>query len=230
MAALGLVLVHSPLLGVFCWQNVAVHLRAVGYDTIVPDFVPVLLKHPPFYPKIADVIAQAADSLSGEIVLVGHSGAGALLPVVARAIGRKVRGALFVDAILPHPRKTWFDTVPPDFAARVRALSSNGFLPPWHEWWPLQVMAGLLPDDMERKNFAQKLERRPLAYFDEMAPDIDLPALVQCRYLQLSPAYEVEAEMARGLGWSVDYCPLGHLAMLTDAINLGDCIQHAARS
>jgi hypothetical protein len=226
MAAPGLVLVHSPLLGAFCWQKVAARLCADGYVVIVADFASVLFEQPPFYPKIARAIAKDAEEASGDIVLVGHSGAGALLPIIAMTIGRRVRGLLFVDAILPHPGKAWLDTVPPDFATRLKALSSDGFLPPWHEWWPSEVMARLVPDRAVRKNFVGNLDRQPLEYFAEIAPEVELSALVKCGYLQLSSAYETEAATVRSLGWPVDYCPLGHLAMVTDPDSLA---RHIAR-
>ena len=45
------------------------------------------------------------------LVLVGHSGADALLPSVAAACDAAVAAAVFVDAILPHPGASWFDGV-----------------------------------------------------------------------------------------------------------------------
>jgi pimeloyl-ACP methyl ester carboxylesterase len=228
MAELGLILVHSPLLGAFSWRDVASRLRADGYTAIVPDFTPVMLKQPPLYRKIADSIAMEVESLQGNIVLVGHSGAGALLPVVAAAVGRRARGLMFVDAILPHPGKTWFDTVPADLTMRLKAQAAEGFLPPWHEWWPPQVMARLLPDDVLRMNFVEKLRRRPLAYFNEKALDVEVPRSMACGYLQLSSAYEAEAIQARAAGWSVDHYPLGHLAMVTDAGAVASLIQDFA--
>jgi pimeloyl-ACP methyl ester carboxylesterase len=225
MAAPGLVLVHSPLLGAFSWRDVASRLGAEGYAVVVPDFAPVLREQSPFYPKIARAIANDAERLQGDVVLVGHSGAGALLPVIANRIGQRVRGLLFVDAMLPHPGKAWLDTVPPDFGTRVKASSTNGLLPPWHEWWPPQVMAGLLPDEVERERFFRTLNRQPLAYFAEVAPPVEPPLTARAAYLRLSAAYETEAEQAGALGWPVEYEPLGHLAMVTDAGALARHIQ-----
>jgi hypothetical protein len=53
------------------------------------------------------------------VVLAGHSGAGALLPAIVDEIAAggdaadvAVHCAIFVDAILPHPGQTWFETAP----------------------------------------------------------------------------------------------------------------------
>jgi pimeloyl-ACP methyl ester carboxylesterase len=225
MAEPGLVLVHSPLLGAFSWQGVASRLRAGGHRVIAPDFSQALLEASPLYPKIARAIAKDVEELPGDIVLIGHSGAGALLPSIAAAVGPRVRGILFVDAVLPHPGMSWLNTVPPDFATRVRELSSDGFLPPWHEWWPPHVIAHLLPDGVQRTTFMENLDRRPFAYFDEKTPDIEIPATARCAYLQLSPGYETEAERSRELGWPVESRSLGHLAMVTEAAKLARHIQ-----
>ena len=226
MAEPGLVLVHSPLLGAFSWRDVASRLRTAGGHVIAPDFSHALLEASPLYPKIAGAIAKDVEELPGDIVLIGHSGAGALLPSVAAAVGPRVRGFLFVDAILPEfPGMSWLDTVPTDFATRVRELSSDGFLPPWHEWWPSHVIAHLLPDNVQRTAFIENLDRRPFAYFDEKTPDIELPTTARCAYLQLSPGYETEAKRAQASGWPVDSCSLGHLAMVTEAAELARRIQ-----
>jgi pimeloyl-ACP methyl ester carboxylesterase len=227
MAEPGLVLVHSPLLGAFSWRDVASRLRTAGHRVVTPDFSQALLEASPFYPKIARAIAKDVEEFPDDIVLIGHSGAGALLPSIAAAVGPRVRGLLFVDAVLPHPGMSWLDTVPTDFATRVRELSSDGFLPPWHEWWPPHVIAHLLPDDFQRTAFIENLDRRPFAYFDEKTPDIEIPAAARCAYLQLSPGYETEAKRAQASGWPVDSCTLGHLAMVTEAAKLVRRVQNS---
>ena len=67
----------------------------------------------PYYPKYAMAAAAAVDGTSDPVVVVGHSAAGALLPAIAEAVGDRTRGAVFVDAMLPQPGRSWFDTAPP---------------------------------------------------------------------------------------------------------------------
>jgi hypothetical protein len=48
-------------------------------------------------------------------ILVGHSGAGPLLAAMGESLGC-VEGYVFVDAGLPHPGRSWFDSAPPELA------------------------------------------------------------------------------------------------------------------
>jgi hypothetical protein len=88
----------------------------------------------------AEVIARSA---SGQpAILIGHSGAGALL-AAAGAIIDQVRGYIFVDAGLPIPGQTWMETVPPDRAAQLPEMADDqGWLPPWPQWWGDETWPG----------------------------------------------------------------------------------------
>ncbi|WP_206314232.1 alpha/beta fold hydrolase [Streptomyces coryli] len=225
-----LVLVHSPLVGASTWEPVAEVLRGRGYGVTVPSLAPV--EGGPYYPRLA---ARAADEVAGgeRVVLVGHSGAGALLPAVAeaaRARGAAVAGAVYVDALLPHPGRAWFATVPPELAARLRELARDGVLPPWDTWFPPGTVEALLPDPAVRARFSAELPRVPLAYFAEPAPPA--PALPPARtaYLQLSEAYEPQAAAAEREGWRVARIAADHLAVLTAADEVGGELAELVRS
>ncbi|WP_407925052.1 alpha/beta fold hydrolase [Amycolatopsis pittospori] len=107
-----LLLVHSPLVGPLTWESTATCLRDEGWSVVVPSLTAVVEDGPPYYRKFAESAARALDS-GGPVVLVGHSGAGALLPVIAEVAGDDVRGAVFVDALLPHPGRAAGSTPPP---------------------------------------------------------------------------------------------------------------------
>jgi hypothetical protein len=101
------VLIPSPFLGPGSWANVASCLSVA----IVADYTAMLGRSGDFYRAVAETIA--AQVAGRDCILVGHSGAGAMLPLVAEAIGRSVRCAVFADALLPHPGRSWFDTSRP---------------------------------------------------------------------------------------------------------------------
>ncbi|MFI6731143.1 alpha/beta fold hydrolase [Streptomyces atratus] len=212
-----LVLVHSPLVGASTWQSVARLLRARGHMAVVPSLGGVLADAGPYYARlavtVADDIARRAD---GRIVLVGHSGAGALLPAVAHATAATVVGMVFVDALLPHPGRAWFDTVPTEMRDQLRRLTRQGMLPPWNEWFPPGTIEELLPDPALRGRFCEELPRVPLAYFDEPAPECPAPPPAHSAYLQLSDAYSAEASQAEREGWRVRRRRAHHLAILAE--------------
>jgi hypothetical protein len=148
------------------------------------------------------------------LVLVGHSGAGALLPSVAAACSGVIEAAVFVDAILPHPGATWFDTAPASLREHLRGLATDGWLPPWDQWFPPGTLEPLLPDSAPRGRFLAQLPRLPLAYFEERAPAIP-DRIRRHAYLQLSDAYQEAADVAERRGWPTQRETADHLAMLT---------------
>ena len=202
-----LVLLHSPLTGPGTWAALAPMLRDQGHSVIVPDLTPVLRGSGPFYPKLAETVD--ADGA----VIIAHSGAGALVPAIAER--SSPRGVVFLDALLPHPGKSWFETASPQLEAHLRGLAKDGHLPPWHRWWPKGAMETLLPDAAQYEAFTRELAALPLAYFEESAPAATLA--IPCAYLQLSSGYDAEAERAEANGWPVARLSLHHLAVLTDS-------------
>jgi pimeloyl-ACP methyl ester carboxylesterase len=213
-----LVLVHSPLVGPGTWRALAPLLEARGYQVLVPDLRGALRATPPLYFRIGRLIAEAIDGTpgQGEIALIVHSGTGALVPMLTRGNKRVLR-AIFVDALLPHPGKRWFDTAPPELALHLRSQIKGGNLPRWHRWWPRGALEAILPDEAARATFIAELHEVPVAYLEEVAPFGDIPDRAACAYLQLSAACKAEADEAERRGWPVRRLDLNHLAMLTHA-------------
>jgi pimeloyl-ACP methyl ester carboxylesterase len=207
-------LLHSPLLGPLTWQAVAVGLERRGHAASAPAWRPLSTIAEDFYAALADGMAHALAASDGPIVLVGHSGAGALIPALAKRMGEAVAGVIFADAILPHPGRSWFDTAPGDMRDQLRAGARMGELPAWNDWWPPGALERLVPDAALREALIAELEPLPLAYFEEAAPATPLAG--PAAYLQLSGAYDDEGEAAGRYGWPRVRLPLHHLAMLTD--------------
>jgi len=210
-----LLLLHSPLVGPSTWTALAPVLRRRGHAVTVPDLRPALREGPPYYAALTAII-DAAECDNAVAVL--HSGAGALTPLLRRA-----RGAIFVDALLPHPGQSWFDGVPPELGARLRGLAKDGMLPPWHAWWPKGAIERPLPDRALGAAFIAEQEDLPLAYFEEESPD--LAFVLPAAYLQLSDAYTDDAGAAAAQGWPVERLTLNHLSVLTEPAALADAIE-----
>jgi len=208
-----IVLVHSPLLGPFAWESLANSLGNISRQTLCPDLTPCLTKTPPYWDCMVDAVRRS--SRDRPVVLVGHSGAGPLLPALSPAFGL-IEGYVFVDAGLPHPGRSFLGNLPVELAATLRAREDAGWLPPWSEWWPPAVLADLLPDDRQRLAFSERCPRLPFALFEEPMPAAPWWPDAPCGYLRLSPAYADLADEARGLGWPVRELASHHLGMLTD--------------
>jgi hypothetical protein len=222
-----LLFVHSPVVGPSTWIYTAEVLRDSGFGCVVPDLTALATMDPPYYPKYATAAAAAVDEGSGPVVVVGHSAAGALLPAIAEAVGDRTHGAVFVDAMLPQPGRSWFDTAPPGLAAQLRGLADHGLLPPWHEWFPPGLLEALVPDRARRRRLIAEIPRLQVAYFDEPAPPAQFAKSVACAFLRLGPAFDQAADKADRLGWWVARRDWDHLRMLTAPEEVADLIAQA---
>jgi hypothetical protein len=214
MMGLRFVLLHSPLLGPTAWRAVAAELERRGQAVETPAWPPLSSIADDFYATLADGLAARLDGEGGPMLLVAHSGAGPLIPALAARLTAPVAGVILVDAILPHPGYSWFDTAPADMRQRLRAGAQMGELPSWDEWWPPGALERLVPDTTMRDALVAELEPLPLAYFEEAAPSDALAG--PTAYLQLSGAYDGEGVAAGRYGWPLVRLPLHHLAMLTN--------------
>jgi len=209
--------------GPLTWKPVARELEAAGHDVVVPLLAEAVVTGPPYYLKIAQAVAAAinADSVSS-VILVGHSGAGPLLPIMANASEATTVGAIYVDSLLPHPGVSWFDRAPDELAEQMRHIAEDGVLPPWNEWFDAEVVEELLPDPELRGRFVAELPRVPVAFFEETAPEASWSG--PSAYVLLSGAYQEEAAQARARGWPVVEQGAQHLAMLTDPSPMAECL------
>jgi hypothetical protein len=208
-----LALIHSPLVGPMCWRETAEALRALGYPRAETPSACAWEVEPPYYAALAGRIAGELEG--GPWLLVGHSGAGGLMPAIDAALAYRAVAMILVDAILPHPGKAWFETAPPYLAGMLRGRARNGQVPPWPVWFPPPLLAGLLPDADVRAAFADEAKAIPAAYLAELAP-ADIAPSTRCAYLQLSGGYAAEADAVAATGWTVTRLSSHHLAMLTD--------------
>lgn len=211
------------------WELTAAHLRREGQRVVVPSLTAVVEEGPPYYRRFAEAAARALDmdGSHGAVVLVGHSGAGALLPAVAEVVGTDVHGAVFVDALLPHPGNSWFDTAPVQLREQVAGLARAGRLPRWHDWLPSDVLDTLVSDVGLRERFIAELPTMPVAYFEEPAPNAPGWPASRCAYVRLSEAYAGAADEAERQGWWVHRENADHLALLTQPARIAGVIARA---
>ncbi|MGH2687924.1 MAG: alpha/beta fold hydrolase [Actinomycetota bacterium] len=214
MADPAFVLVHSPLAGPSTWAPVAEALAAKGRRAIVPVLRPGEVAGGPFRVQLAEQVAEAVTGV-GSVILVGHSGAGLLLPAIGEELTVEVEGTVFVDATIPA-RTGATPVVAPEFMHAVRQMATEGLVPKWSAWWPEDVMRTLIPDDGLRQMVEDELPSLPLAYFEEVVPTPAGWTAQGCSYLQFSEPYLPTAAEAEARGWPVGRLPGGHLHMLVD--------------
>jgi hypothetical protein len=201
--------------GPLSWTPVAKALRKRGWPVIVPAVPAWADLTQPYYPALTQAIAAQCDA-DARVVLIAHSGAGGLAASVAEVRGSTVEGVIFVDSILPHPGRSWFDTAPAALATPLRSRVADELLPRWDRWFPSEAMARLLPDAAMRETFSAELAAVPEAFCDEPAPACPGWPPARLAYLQLSESYAEEAASAVSAGWIVQRAIIGHLAILAE--------------
>ena len=242
------VLVHSPLTGAAAFGRLPDELRRRGRDVVVvevldDDTAPFAAR---FVARASLQVAAALGSGTGSgsgtrsddgvqrpVVLVGHSGAGYLLPLLAaarRSAGGSVAAYVFLDAGLPPARPSSRHALmraeSPAYADEVEALlDRGGRFPDWDD----ASLRDLVPDDGSRAALVASLRPRGRDFFHEPLPvATDWPD-APCGYLQLSGSYAKPAALARMRGWLVTggvERPGGHLAALVDPCGVADDLEH----
>lgn len=211
------VLVHSPFLGPSSLRPLAAAVQAAGWPVELLD-VRVTVSAPPVHARLAgafaDAMAESGLADRGEpVVLVGHSGAGPLLPAFAGEAELPVTGLVYLDAGLPTPGVSW-RSVAPELYAQLRARSRDDLLPPWQDWFDRDTLVGLVPDPQRLAEFTEDVQRVPLAFLKEPRPTIDWTG--PAGYLLLSDHYQEYAARADAAGWPVRRLDSHHLAPFTD--------------
>ncbi len=163
-------------------------------------------------------------------MLVGHSGAGPLLPSIAEALPAEVAALIFVDASVP-PTSGVAPLVPPGFLERLRAISADGVLPRWSSWFGEETMGALVPDAALRNTIEQGDATPPTCL---LRGGVALPerwAERPCAFLLLTESYRESAADARRRGWPAKEIRGGvqHLAPATDPIAVTDALLALAR-
>lgn len=215
MPAVTTVLVHSPFLGPASLRPLADALAALGHPAVLPDLRPSVVA-PPVHQVLLGAFADAMSEaqLSGPIILIGHSGAGPLLPAFADALEEAVTGLVFLDAGLPTPGRSWRDTAPDGLYADLRGLSRDGQLPRWQRWFDPDPLAELVTDAELRAEIADEAPEVPIAFLKEPRPDLEWTG--PAGYVALSEPYADAADAAQALGWPVRRLDTTHLAPATD--------------
>lgn len=213
-----IVLVHSPLVGPFTWSLVAQQLQADGRDVLVPTLTDTGATPSPYWQQHALSMRQALASVPQErsLVLVGHSGAGALLPALAQASQHLVKAYLFVDAGLPHPNQSRLNEMEasvPEFAQELhKYLAAGERFPNWSD----EDLSEELPDGHIRRQMLAELQPRSLDFFEEVMPDLPGWPAAKSGYLLFTEGYSRFLKQAQSAGWPTRTIQAGHFHMLVD--------------
>jgi hypothetical protein len=217
------VLIHSPHVGPLTWQLVANVLRARGIAVVTPILSHAEEDSTPYWERHAEEVVAAieASGVSEPPVLVGHAGAGPLLPSVRPSIEGDVRGYVFVDSNIPRDGASRLDLLGDDRAATLfRAAASDRLL----LTWSYEELREVIPDDSLRRQFVEELVPIPLPVYEEALPVFEAWPDAPCAYLRLSSVYSGAADEARGWNWPTMELQADHYHMLVDPEGVADAL------
>jgi pimeloyl-ACP methyl ester carboxylesterase len=194
-----------------------------GRRALVPSLVGVADAPPPQWRHCVDEVSEALGDEDDPVLLVGHSGAGPLLPAVADAAPLEVAGLIFVDAALP-PESGAASLAPEELMEQLRGLARDEVLPRWSDWFGDDVMRELVPDEALREDLEREMPRMPLTYFEADVPVPERWSDQPCAFLLLSvEQYGESAEEARRRGWpEAELRGANHLTTATDPVAVVD--------
>jgi hypothetical protein len=214
------VLVHSPLVGPVTWSWVAEELQERGHRVVVPSLKQA--GESGGWQACVGAVAQAVP-VDEPAVVVGHSGAGPLLPVIAERMSPSPTRLVFVDAGVP-PSNGDAPLVLDEFLDSLRSLARGGVLPKWSEWFRAGTMEALVPDPGRRAALWAELPELPLSYFDGRVPMPSEWSRTPGGYILLSDAYRPDAARAASRGWPVIELLGAHLDIVTRPAEVADAI------
>lgn len=209
-------LINSPLLGRLTWSLVAGQLSEQGYQVFEHELIDDAQSALPFWKQEVenfDLVLKATDS---ETLMVGHSGAGALLPMLGQKL--KINGYIFVDAVLLFEPASRLEMLAAENAEMAQAfeghLRAGGHFPNWGD----EQLQALIPDADLRQRLLTDVRPRTLPFFTErIEPPNDWDkSPLPCGYIRLSDSYTYYASQAEARGWPVLRRDSHHFAMLTE--------------
>jgi hypothetical protein len=150
------------------------------------------------------------------LVLVGHSGAGPLLPAIRQAAERDVALYLFVDAGIPVDGASRLELLRaelPEMGATLEQhLQAGGRYPEWRD----EDLIEVIPEENARRHLLEEMQPRDLPFWTEPLPVFAGWPDAACGYLRLSEGYAVPSARARAEGWLHLEVDAGHFHMVVD--------------
>ena len=232
------ILVHGPLIGPFTWVPVAAELRKLGASVVIPALNSPAMREGSYWKHHCDLFAIELANVSmdtREAVLVGHEGAGPLLPKLGEQIDGPAAYVL-VDADLPKDGASLFDMfADEEHIEEFRRAAVEPALPRGRHTphaqrvataetvreWPLDLLRDavtLQPNNMADVNSTVFAGKRPTP-IEVLEEPLPVPASwpdAPVGYLHLSGTYDAAASAAGAEGWPVRALASSHVQMLLD--------------
>jgi hypothetical protein len=212
------VLIHSPLVGPLTWQLIHEEMEKRSVESIVPTLSDFPISTRPYWQQHAESLAKSL-SLTPQnrrIILVAHSGAGPLLPIMRQSIVHSIEAYVFVDAGIPRNAASRIDLMrleDPEWADQFhQSLLLGERFPNWND----DDLKEVIPNAALRRKMIAEINPRSLAFFTEPIPVFANWPDAPCAYIKFSTSYDWDFRQAKQARWLVREVNAGHFHMLVD--------------
>jgi len=234
MSARTFVLVHGAWHGGWCWSKVATILRGRGHAVVTPtqtglgERAHLLSRSIDLDVFVTDIANVLAYEDLDDVVLVGHSFGGNAISGVADRMRGRIRGLVYLDAVILENGESAFGRMPADVvASRTRAAeeSSGGLSIPA----PPPAAFGIV-DEAQASFVQSRLTPHPLATYISPLRLVNqvgngLPATyIVCTDPIYSPL-ETSRSRVETTGWTTIEIRTGHDAMVSAPGRLADMLE-----
>jgi pimeloyl-ACP methyl ester carboxylesterase len=216
------VLVHGAYHGAWCWKDLAKRLRAFGHEVYTPTLTGLgershLMAIRPTLETFVEDVAQVIryEDLT-DVILVGHSFAGAVVSALADRMPDKLSQLVYLDAQVLLSGQAPADNAPPDAIEtyKQRAQASGNLSIPS----PPVENFGIVDPTMAEWVRARVTPHPFQTYFDRLELKHPLGNGLPATYIAVTPLFrntERSREIARAQpGWAYVEIATGHDAML----------------
>lgn len=217
------VLLGGSGLGPWAWERVTPLLEARGFDVVLPQ---LRSTGDDTTPAAEVTLSDWAEDLLGALeassldntVLVAHSFAGYVAAAALERNPRIVGTAIFLDAALPVPNRSWFDVMGPQTKTFMSSLAVNGAIP----FFTLEQLNQIYPghgisrDDWDR--MSAHVVAQPIRTYAQPAITRDMnPEKTHLGYVRCLRTTPPVADIADTThGWTFRTLASGHWPMITD--------------
>jgi pimeloyl-ACP methyl ester carboxylesterase len=228
-------LVHGAWHGAWCWERLTPLLQRAGHAVVAMDLP--IDDNTASFDTYADVACAAVDGCSDDLILVGHSYGGMVIPLVAAR--RPARHLVFVCALVPYVGRSLDDQLreePGTFNAAVfegfRLDAESRYV-----WVDDDLARAFMYADCDKATSSAAIKRlRPHSPFPNSLqcslaefPDVPCTSVICSEDLCLGP--ERARRVARDrIGAEIIELPGSHAPFLSRPQTLADVLLHFAET
>jgi len=226
------VLIHGALHGAWCWEGVVEALRGMSHEAVAFDLPGAGADPTPRATVTFEVQVAAASRVVAshhDVVLVGHSLAGILLPAIAAANPGRIREVVFLAAYVLNAGERSIDLVPAERRPRYFEMAASR--PDNTLWFDYDTARRLFLSDVSEEAARRAYERFTPQPFEPQlnvarfsAGDIQaVTRYILCENDRALPR-ELCLKMASKLKGPVQTIAAGHDAMLSEPRKLAEML------